>query len=305
MSAAGSSASGKGKLPANKKPKTAPQKSVHECGDCGKLRPESERHLTTQFFCGCGGSAVVIDLTGQNAAQPAGGAAGGVGVPVNLAELPVNWTAADLDELVDVPKGTAEFDAVVKDLSDDILKGFTRMRGSASYHGDYINSGIRKGPLLYEVTGVRRPQFVDKLLHYRIGAAKVDRMFTDGAKSIRVYHGTSKKNAESMAENGFSRFKTTTPGYGHGVYFDPHGQISFHHAIKHMSDGKCYILVCELVYGKIGRTGQGSTEPPDGTDCGACCEPSKQSPVPCILVSFRDCQVIVRYIIEFKWFGAR
>jgi hypothetical protein len=295
------------------------QTSIHECTDCGKMRPESDRHLTVQFLCGCGGGA--IDLTGSPEPPTVGAGGGGGGlIPANFADVPENWTdpppgGADPSvtktrALIELLESSVEFQKVVVDFLEDRVKGYHAINArkkdnDADYHGNYIAGDIRSNPFCVNVTKVWRAQYLDKVLYQRLYEQELLAVYgsnggADVVKHARMYHGTSEDAAFRMVGNGASRFHTTVPGYGKGVYLDPYGQISIHHARAREANGKSYILVCDLAYHKLGCTCSNSAEPPTGTDCGVCCQPSKKFPVPCIFVSFKDAQILVKYIIEVE-----
>jgi hypothetical protein len=267
------------------------------------MRPESQLHLTDQYFCGCAGGApsAPVDLTAE-------GAEAG---KKEVDNIPAHWIQTKLNTLVRLDVNDAEFKEVDKAFRASLLEGYKRQYHMSSlhltYHGSYAGNGgreILKTPLSFNTVGVHRAQYPIKLLKLGLEKAEIALNFNGGeVKEIQVYHGTSKDHAFKIPGTGFSRYMTSTPGYGHGVYVDPHGQISMHHALNASGSNKGYILVCKLVYHKLGRTRGTDTKPPNGTDCGACCTPTDEFPIPCILVSYRDDQLIVTHVIEFEWTG--
>jgi hypothetical protein len=267
------------------------------------MRPVSEQHLTTQYFCGCAGGipSAPVDLT-----LTEGGAE--VGTQGN-ADFPKHWNPKELNTLVRLSKHDAEFKEVDRDFRASLLEGFSRQyhmtKFQRTYHGSYANGGYRnihKDPLHFETVGVLRAQYPIKWQKLALEKKDIALNFNgEEAMEITVYHGTSKDYALKIPGTGFSRYMTSTPGYGSGVYADPHGQISIHHALSAGTSNKGHILVCKLVYHKFGRTVGGDTRPPNGTDCGACCAPTDEFPIPCILVSYRDDQLLVTHVIEIEW----
>jgi hypothetical protein len=235
-----------------------------------------------------------------------------MGLPANFTDLPTHWVnpPADPDPMktkfncfIELPRGSVEFDQVERDLDIDLRKGFDQIRKRkilhVRYHGDYIRGDILADSFKFKVVKIWRAQFGLEYLHQKLYEQELLLKFGPGAvKCARVYHGTSKVHAFSIAETGPSRFRTTVRAHGQGVYFCPFGEIALHHALSYMCDGRFYLLVCDLVYHKIGRTFNGSTKPPFGTDCGACCEPDINLSATCMMVSFKDSQVRVTHVVE-------
>ncbi len=280
------------------------------------MRDPKEQHRTDQYFCGCAGagSSAPVDLTaegGEDVVKPA---------PVHpmqkIFEVPKHWTdpppsstKTKLNCNIKLDPRSDVFKEVEKSFRADLLDGFTRqyamMRNGLKYHGQYINEHIRNDPLNLRVVSIYRVQEFAKYRKSGLEEEEISLKNGGVVNKMQVYHGTLKNHAFDIAEEGFSRFVTSVPGHGHGVYVDRHGPIAVNHALKDNPSSTGFILVCTLVYYKIGRTFSNDKKPPAGTDCGGCCTPSNAYPVPCILVSFRDDQLLVKYILEFEWTGRR
>jgi hypothetical protein len=215
---------------------------------------------------------------------------------------PSHWTGSS--NLVELTKGSAEYNKVEKEFRDNLKEGdamYWRKEAAAKLggqrnHAAYISDEIKADSQNFTLRSVTRVQNKKEWLQHMLEEEKDSHTYT-------VYHGTDPRSVDGILKGGFSKYRTQTAAYGKGVYFDPFGAVSMHHAIQNKHGNKCAIIVCRLVYKKIGSTSNSDTGPPPGFDCGACCRVDEKFPKPCIIVSFRDAQVLPEYIIEFQWNG--
>lgn len=80
----------------------------------------------------------------------------------------------------------------------------------------------------------------------------------DNPNIKRLYHGTTKENINNILSNGFDPAKRKVCAFGEGIYFATRAEYSRHYSRKKINEDIAYMLVCDVVCGKVtkGRPGQ-------------------------------------------------
>lgn len=134
-------------------------------------------------------------------------------------------------------------------------------------------------------------EFVEKLEYPRWFVERLE-SYKDSMPLHRivegVYHGTKAASIPSILRDGFQEKYNKTSAYGHGTYFAANPTMSMESYTNiDKSTESSFVFVCDLIVGKIGRSGEDVDTWAD--------VPEK----PSIYVARRDEAIMPRYLVGF------
>ena len=77
----------------------------------------------------------------------------------------------------------------------------------------------------------------------------------------RLFHGTKEENMNSILRSGFNPALRKVCACGYGVYFSTRAEYSRHYSKTRSNQDLAYMLVCDVVCGKVAQGRQGLNIP--------------------------------------------